>query len=59
MRGYLDVPFKGGWTDQFGADGAPLSTFVPASTLYHLFVAAAEGERVLGKAPAAPRPCPT
>jgi mannose/cellobiose epimerase-like protein (N-acyl-D-glucosamine 2-epimerase family) len=48
MRGYLDQPFEGGWIDQFGADGAALSTFVPASTLYHVFVAAAEGERVLG-----------
>lgn len=59
MRGYLDAPFRGGWIDRFGADGAPLSTFVPASTLYHLFVAAAEGDRVLGNAAAAPCPCPT
>ena len=47
-RHYLDKPFAGGWIDQFDATGASMSNFVPASTLYHLFCAIAETDRVLG-----------
>ena len=48
---YLDVPFAGGWTDQFDAAGEPLTQHVPASTFYHIFCAIAEADRVLGAAP--------
>ena len=46
---YLDNPFEGGWTDQFDADGRPLTADVPASTFYHVFCAIAEGHRVLAR----------
>ena len=39
---FLDVPFAGGWVDHIDADGEPRVDYVPASTLYHLFFAAAE-----------------
>lgn len=42
---FLDRPFAGGWIDHFGEDGAPLVAAVPASSLYHLFFAAAEASR--------------
>ena len=42
---FLDRPFAGGWIDQIGADGAPLVDYAPASSLYHLFLAAAEMSR--------------
>lgn len=45
---YLSGPFPGGWIDKFGQDGAVAIDTVPASTLYHLFVATTEAERVLG-----------
>lgn len=48
LETYLAGPFRGGWHDQFSADGKPVGEFVPASTLYHLFVAAAEADRVIG-----------
>ena len=44
---FLDRPFAGGWIDQIDAAGAPIAADVPASTLYHIFVAVVEGERVL------------
>ena len=37
---FLDRPFTGGWIDQIAADRAPLVDYVPASSLYHLFLAA-------------------
>lgn len=46
---YLRKPFAQGWLDQLDADGSPLITTVSASILYHLFVLAAELDRVLGK----------
>lgn len=49
MATYLAGPFAGGWYDKFDAAGAISVDTVPASSLYHLFVAAAEAERVLGK----------
>ncbi len=39
---FLNKPFEGGWIDHIGADGQPLVDYVPASSLYHLFLAAAE-----------------
>jgi len=48
---YLDQPFPGGWMDQFDAAGKPLTEFVPASTLYHVFCAIAEADRALGVQP--------
>ncbi len=42
---FLDKPFAGGWIDHIGPDGAPLVDYAPASSLYHLFLAAAETAR--------------
>ncbi|MGA2638739.1 AGE family epimerase/isomerase [Methylocella sp.] len=39
---FLDKPFAGGWIDHVSAEGVPLVDFAPASSLYHLFLAAAE-----------------
>jgi mannose/cellobiose epimerase-like protein (N-acyl-D-glucosamine 2-epimerase family) len=39
---YLDVPTRGAWIDQFDGEGRPLAEVVPASILYHLFLAFAE-----------------
>ena len=43
---HLRQPFRAGWTDQLDADAKPITTPVPASILYHVFVAVAEAERV-------------
>ena len=43
---YLSRVPRGTWIDQFAADGTPLSATIPASTLYHLFLAFAEMLRV-------------
>ena len=37
---------EGLWRDHLAADGEPLHTYVPASTLYHVFVAASEALRL-------------
>lgn len=47
---FLGRPFAGGWTDHLAEDGRPLVDYVPASTLYHLFLAAAEGAAAFGPA---------
>ncbi len=39
---FLDVPVKGAYLDQRGADNEVVSAVAPASTLYHLVVACAE-----------------
>ena len=39
---FLDRPFRGGWIDQIDNAYQPLVDYVPASSLYHLFFAAAE-----------------
>ena len=39
---FLDRPFPGGWVDHVDGSGTPLVGHVPASSLYHLFFAAAE-----------------
>ena len=41
---FLDRPFPGGWIDHFDEAGQPLVDYVPASSLYHIFAAAAESE---------------
>ncbi|CAN1492924.1 COG2942 N-acyl-D-glucosamine 2-epimerase [Rhabdaerophilaceae bacterium] len=45
---YLSGPFPGGWYDQYAADGTVMSEAVPASTLYHVFLASTEAHRLLG-----------
>lgn len=40
----------GGWIDRFDQDGKAAAEHIPASTLYHLFVAIIEADRVLGAA---------
>lgn len=46
-RHYFGTPIRSGWMDQFDADGRPIATTIPASTLYHIFVAVTEADRVL------------
>ncbi|MGB3273216.1 MAG: HAD-IIIA family hydrolase [Xanthobacteraceae bacterium] len=46
---FLDRPVRGGWIDHVDAEGAPLVSFMPASTLYHLMGAAVEADRVWGR----------
>jgi mannose-6-phosphate isomerase len=48
METYLSGPFRGGWYDKYNAVGDVAIDTVPASSLYHIFVAAAEADRVLG-----------
>lgn len=48
MESYLSGPFPGGWHDKYGPDGQVMIDTVPASTLYHIFLAAAEVDRVIG-----------
>ncbi|UGV28902.1 mannose-6-phosphate isomerase [Rhodopseudomonas boonkerdii] len=45
---YLQHPVKGGWYDQFDADGNSLIDTIPASSFYHILCAVAEADRVLG-----------
>lgn len=42
---FLDRPFEGGWIDHIDPAGQPLVDYVPASSLYHLFLAGAEMTR--------------
>ncbi len=42
---FLDKPFAGGWIDHISAEGVALVDYAPASSLYHLFLAAAETSR--------------
>jgi N-acylglucosamine 2-epimerase/mannose-6-phosphate isomerase len=39
---YLNVTPRGAWIDQYDEAGKPLSSVVPASTFYHIFLAFAE-----------------
>ena len=48
-RVFLPAPFAGGWIDRVDARAQPLLDYVPASTLYHIFLAVAEAERVFGQ----------
>ena len=43
-RHFLAGPFDGGWIDQIDAQGRALVDYVPASSLYHLFLAGAEAD---------------
>jgi mannose/cellobiose epimerase-like protein (N-acyl-D-glucosamine 2-epimerase family) len=45
MENFLNRPFAGGWVDHLGPDLRPLVDYVPASSLYHLFLAGAELDR--------------
>jgi mannose-6-phosphate isomerase len=45
-RYFLTATFNGGWTDRVDAEGAPLSQTVPASSLYHLVLAATDAAAV-------------
>jgi mannose-6-phosphate isomerase len=45
---YLTHPVKGGWYDQFDAQGRSLVDAIPASSFYHVLCAVAEADRVLG-----------
>lgn len=49
MATYLSGPFAGGYYDSYNGTGEISIDTVPASTLYHIFVAAAEADRLLGK----------
>ena len=42
---FIGRPIHGGWVDRLSADGAYLSDFIPASTLYHVFCAVTEAVR--------------
>ena len=44
-RYFANAP-AGCWIDQFDAEGRPTATTIPASTLYHVFLAVAEADRV-------------
>lgn len=50
-RHFLDRPFAGGWIDRIDPSGLPLSIDVPASSLYHLALAAMDAGTVSGAAP--------
>lgn len=52
MQTFLDRPFAGGWVDHVGADRAPLVDYVPASSLYHLVLAASVAAKDFAAAPA-------
>ena len=45
---FVGRPIPGGWLDHIDERGAPIVSFIPASTLYHLFLACAEPDRVWG-----------
>ena len=49
LETFLDRPFSGGWIDHIAEDGTPLVDYVPASSLYHLFLAAAETQRLAAR----------
>ena len=51
---YLSGCPRGMWRDQFAADGATnIATKIPASSLYHLYVAYADLEGLVGSTVAA------
>jgi mannose-6-phosphate isomerase len=43
---FLDKPLEGTWIDHLDEDGRALVDFIPASSLYHLFVAGAEAAAI-------------
>jgi mannose/cellobiose epimerase-like protein (N-acyl-D-glucosamine 2-epimerase family) len=46
LNTFLDRPFVGGWIDHVREDGTRLVDYVPASSLYHLFLAATEAVKL-------------
>jgi mannose-6-phosphate isomerase len=52
MDHFLGRPFAGGWIDHIAADGTPLVDYVPASSLYHLVLAAGVVAKDFAAAPA-------
>lgn len=48
---YLDCPVAGGWIEQFDAAGHPLTGLIPATSLYHIFCAITEANRVFTMTP--------
>jgi mannose/cellobiose epimerase-like protein (N-acyl-D-glucosamine 2-epimerase family) len=46
LENHLAVTPAGAWMDQFSGDGAPKSSRIPASTLYHLMVSFTEVLRI-------------
>lgn len=52
MKHFLSAPFEGGWIDHLNADLTPRVDYVPASSLYHLFLAAAEARKAFALDPA-------
>lgn len=50
LETFLTGCHPGGWRDLFDAQGKLMVQFMPASSLYHIFCAVAEGERILGTA---------
>jgi len=58
MRHFLGRPFAGGWVDHVSAEGAPLVDHVPASTLYHLVLAASVAAKSFAAAPALAKTAP-
>ena len=46
-RHYLRHPVRGGWYDQFDADGRSTVATIPASSFYHVLCAIVEADRVL------------
>jgi mannose-6-phosphate isomerase len=47
-RYFLRQPIEAGWLDRINEKARPLLGLIPASALYHVFLAVAEAERVLG-----------
>ncbi len=47
-RHFLRQPIEAGWLDRIDEKARPLPGLIPASALYHVFLAVAEAERVLG-----------
>ena len=45
---FLRQPIEAGWADRVDEQGRALPGLIPASALYHVFLAVAEAERVLG-----------
>ena len=51
---FVAKPFASGWIDQFDPDGRPTVDYVPASSLYHLFLAGAEAASACNLRPRVP-----
>lgn len=48
---FLDRSFEGGWIDHIDSSLQPIADYVPASSLYHLFFAAAEADLAFSDRP--------